>query len=123
MPDEKPILTEKGKKWLIIGIAIAAVLILIIAVIVYFATKDPTIAGGAGAAAAAAAAEAARRRNAARNKVNDAKEDNIATGDDIRENREDANAGMEAARNEVTNMADDAKVDQGNNLLGGGDDS
>lgn len=116
--DETPKTSKKTK--IIIGILIIVIVVLIAIGIVLLATGNTEAGAGAGAAAAAAAAEAFRRRTASRKIVNDAKADAEATGDAIRENRENVNEDMSDARDAVGDMTDEEKVTEGNDLFGGG---
>lgn len=112
------LVTQKGKTYLVTGLAVVAVLLLIAAVVVYFTTGDTTVTGGVGVAASAAAAEALRRRQEARKVIEDAKVDTAATTTEIKDNQAVAKADMAAVPTEVAGMTDEDKVKAGNDLLG-----
>ena len=110
-------MSDKNRKYLYIGLAVAAVLLVVVAVVSFMSTGDAAIAGGAGAAAVAAAAAASKSRKTTGDAVDKAEGEMEARVEAVHDNADDAREEM--ARNEaaIAEMNTDEKVALGNDLL------
>ena len=112
-------LSDKQKKYLIIGLAILAVVLFVSALIIYFVTGNKEVSGGVGAGAAAAAAAAFRGRSGSREVVAEAKADTEAASASIIETHDGATLEMDAIEDAVNAASDEKLEEEGENLFGG----
>jgi flagellar basal body-associated protein FliL len=119
MTDQAPAQPDKTKLYLAIALGVVCLILVAVVVAVYLSGGDVTAPAGAAAASAAAAAEAARRqRNATRAIVGATLEDTTKTGEEIKANRDEAVAGMDAVEDEVAGKDDDELKSEGEDAFG-----
>jgi hypothetical protein len=118
--NQKSLLTDQGKKYLLIGAAVAAGILLIVAVILVLTgnQNEAMAVGAATLAAAGTAATANQSRTTATTIVNDTKTGIKEATSEIKENHDDAEARMGAVNGEVASSTDAEKITEGNDLLG-----
>lgn len=114
---EGPVVNDKTKLYIAIGLGVLVLILLVITAIVYTSGGDPAVPA-AGAAAAAAAAAAATRRNQAREQVAEAKSEGVKTAESVKTAVVEANEKMAAVEVEVKAATRDEKEKDGEKLFG-----